>query len=381
MKRKNIALLTTSILIILTMFSGCGGHSGEKEYTKALAAWKAGDLVRARTFFEKSIRKTSENDQKSAALNQLGLVLWSLGEVDAAAETFVKSCNLTDELTDANLNMGIALFHAQRMDEAEVALNTVLGVNPDNKTAAALLGMIEMQKSNWTSAYESLSKTVSADPRNPAGQNALALAELHNNKLSSMAIKRLQQVASAFPEYTPAAYNLAVIYDQWLNDSENARSWYQTYLRKAGPDDLYAGAAQNAVARLGGQAQPDSPPVRPQDAARLMTEGASLLSQKEYQKAADKFRMAVQADPNAKAAHYNLGHALFNLKQYHNAVEAYIHALKQDPRYADARYMLAYSYVQLKQWEDAEREGTELAKVDADRGKQMLDYIASTRKR
>ncbi len=375
-------MLSTSVFLILVMFVGCGERSGEKEYGKAMDAWKSGDLVRARTLFEKSIRKTSGNEKKSAALNQLGLILWQLNETDAAAEAFSKSCNLTENLTGANLNMGIALFHAGRLDEAEVALNNVLGDNPKNDTARAMLGMIELRQRNWSGAAQELTKAYNT-VRSPAAQNALALAELHKNQSSETAIKLLNQVVSAYPSYAPAAYNLALIYDQWQGNKSAARDWYSQYLQRAGADGSHVAAARKALERLGGSVKPTVSSVGPQpaDATRLMTEGAKLLSEKRYKDAAELFEKAVETDPKSKFAHYNLGHALFNLKKYNDAGQAYVEALKLDSRYADARYMLAYSLVQLKQWNDAEREAKELAKVDADRGRQMLKYISDARRR
>ncbi|MBT8042122.1 MAG: tetratricopeptide repeat protein [Pontiella sp.] len=383
MKNSRIAMLSTSVFMILAMFAGCGEHSGEKEYSKAMDAWKSGNLVRARTLFEKSIRKTSGNEKKSAALNQLGLILWQLNETDAAAEAFSKSCNLTENLTGANLNMGIALFHAGRLDDAEVALNNVLGETPGNETALAMLGMIEMRKQNWSGAASELTKSYRADPRSPAALNALALAELHKNQSSDAAIRRLQQVASAYPSYAPAAYNLALIYDQWLGNKSAAREWYTQYLQRAGAEGSRVADAKEAVERLGGpvKATASPAPLQSTDATRLMTEGAKLLSEKRYKDAAVLFQKAVEAEPKNKFAHYNSGHALFNLKQYRDAGQAYVEALKLDPRYADARYMLAYSLVQVKQWKDAEREAKELLKVDTERGSQMLKYISEARKR
>ena len=381
MKNKSLIGLFVCVCLSIGMFSGCGERTGEKEYEKAMAAWKAGDLIRARSFLEKSIRKTTENEKKSVAWNQLGLILWELDEVDAAADAFVKSCRLTEELTDANLNMGIALFHAKRFDEAVLALNPIVGEHPDNRTAASILGLIEMQKKNWTGAGKILSKTVTAAPNDPAGQNALALAELHMSKNAEQAVKRLQQIQAAYPDYAPAIYNLAVIHDQWLNEKSRALTYYQDYIEVSGENGAYAAAAQKAVERLGGQPVDSPRQVRSLDTAQLLARGAKLLAEKEYTKAADQFRMAVQSDPKSKSAHYNLGHALFNLKQYQSAAESYINALKLDPRYTDARYMLAYSLVQLKQWNDAEREARELVKIDPERGRQMLDYISDMRKR
>ncbi|MEE9367268.1 MAG: tetratricopeptide repeat protein [Pontiella sp.] len=382
MKNKRFIVLSASVCLTFALFIGCGERSGEKEYNKALSAWENGDLVRARALFEKSIRKTSGNEKKSVALNQLGLILWELGETEAAVDVFSKSCNLTETLTGANLNMGIALFHAGRTDEAEVALNNVLGNNPKNQTAMAMLGLIEMKNRNWAGASEELSKTVSLNPRSPAGQNALALAELHQNTTSDTAVKRLQQVTSAYPDYTPAIYNLAVINDQWLSNERAAKRLYEQYIQKAGANGSHTEVAKKSVALLGTKkTSTTSQQTNPDAANRFMAEGAKFHSAKKYTDAVKTYQKAIQADPTQKNAFYNMGLAYYADGKYTDAAKACDSALRIDPRFSDARYMLSLSYFQLKKWSDAETAANALVQIDSKRGEEMLKYISNARKR
>jgi tetratricopeptide (TPR) repeat protein len=370
---------------MLATFVGCGGRSGEKEYNKATEAWKDGDLVRARTHFEKAIRKMSGSENKSVAENKLGLVLWQLGEVDAAAEAFNESCALSESLTGANLNLGIALYHAGRLDEAEVALNNVLGDNPKNETALSMLGLMAAQKRDWAGASKTISRAVAAKPSNPAAQNALVLTELNSNRDTDLAISRLNKVVSAYPDYAPAAYNLAVIYDHWIGDQTAATGWYQEYLRKSGSDGSHVEAARQAIARLGGQTAtgPDTAAQQtdPAAAARYMAEGAKRHQEQKYTDAIEQYRKALDADPMQKNAYYNMGLAYYALKKYPETEQACLRALKVDPGFVDAQYMLALAYVQQGKWNDAEREANILAGLDATRGDEMLKYITSARKR
>ena len=50
------------MILLLTLFFGCGEHAGENEYNKALASWKSGDYSRAQGQMEKAIRKLSDED-------------------------------------------------------------------------------------------------------------------------------------------------------------------------------------------------------------------------------------------------------------------------------------------------------------------------------
>ena len=378
-KKAKTILATMSTLLMIGLFIGCGGRTGEKEHDKAVAAWKKGDLVRARTLFEKSIRKTSGNEKKSIALNQLGLVLWGLGEIDAASDAFEKSCNLAESLNGANLNSSIALFHAGRIDEAEVALNNVLGNDPKNATARTLLGIIEMQKRNWAGATTELTKNIESDPSNPAAQNALALAELHQNRSSEVAIQRLKQTLTTNPDYAPSAFNLAVIYDQWLKKSEQAQEWYKQYLQKAGSDGTHIEAAHQAIARLSGK--PIDTQSNPEVAARHIAEGSRLHASKKYAAAVAQYQQAVQADPKQKNAHYNMSLAYYALGNYSETAQACTAAIKIDPKFNDAHYMLALAYVKQEKWNDAEREARFLKQIGDARGSQMLQHISGARKK
>lgn len=386
MGNNRILFIATATCLMLATFVGCGGRSGEKEYNKATAAWKDGDLVRARSHFEKAIRKMSGNEKKSVAENQLGLVLWQLGEVDAAAKAFNESCVLSESLTGANLNLGIALYHAGRLDEAEVALNNVLGDNPGNATALSMLGLIAAEKRDWAGASKTISRAVAARPSDPAGQNAFALAELNSNRNTDLAVSRLSKLVSAHPDYAPAAYNLAAIYDHWLGNQTAATGWYQEYLRKSGPDGSHVEATRQAIARLGGRTVTGSgtaavPQTDPAAAARYMAEGAKRHQEQKYTDAIEQYRKAIDTDPTQKNAYYNMGLAYYALEKYPETEQACLRALKVDPGFTDAQYMLALAYVQQGKWNDAEREAKTLAKFDSKRGDEMLKYIASARKR
>ncbi|MEI6892372.1 MAG: tetratricopeptide repeat protein [Pontiella sp.] len=386
MKNKKIVTVSTGVVVALFMFAGCSGKSGEKQYNQALSAWENGDLVRARTLLESSINKLSGNALKSTAQNQLGLVLWELGESEAAAMAFSTSANLAETLTESHLNMGIALYHTDRFDEAELALNNVLGENQNNETARAILGLIRLQKQNWTGATAELTKAERINPRSPAIQNALALAELHQTNNSDHALTRLKQLISAYPDYAPAAYNLGSIYDHWLQNTSTAIRWYQQYLQKAGVNGSHVQSASNAIVRLGGTPTTGMPSQtatesNPAEAARHMMEGAKLHGAQKYEEAISAYRRAIAADPKHKMAYYNMSLALYSQGNYRDTTTACNHALQIDSNFSDARYMLSLAYAKQEMWTDAEREARNLTKTDPTRGEQMKKYISDSRNR
>src|SRR5262249_53111914 len=63
---------------------------------------------------------------------------------------------------------------------------------------------------------------------------------------------------------------------------------------------------------------------------------------KDYGKAAECFRKAIELDPNYAAAHSNLGNALGGQKKLEEAIAAYRKAIEIDPNFANAYNGLAW---------------------------------------
>uniref|UniRef100_UPI00356A9AF1 tetratricopeptide repeat protein n=1 Tax=Pontiella sp. TaxID=2837462 RepID=UPI00356A9AF1 len=283
-------------------------------------------------------------------------------------------------------NMGITMFHAGRLDEAEVALNTVLGEDPDNDTARAMLGMIELQKRDWGGATTELTKSATVNPADPAAQNALALAQLQQTKNVNAAINRLKGVVNAYPDYAPALFNLGAVYEFYVKNSAQAMSWYNQYLAKAGADGSHVQAANAALARLGGrpattQDDRNLPRANPAEALRYMNEGLKLYGAQKYDDAVAAFKKALMADPKQKNAYYNLGLTFYAQGNFSDAATACNNAVNLDPNFSDAQYMLSLAYAKQKKWSDAERAARELLKTDKAKGEQMLKYIGDIKKR
>jgi tetratricopeptide (TPR) repeat protein len=384
MNNKKIVALGGGLLVMLTLFFGCGEHAGEKEYNKAVASWKDGDYSRAQGQMEKAIRKLADKEKKAVANNELGIILWNLDKQELAVEKFKESCRLTGELTGANLNLGIALFYVGQLEQAEFEFTKILSEQPDNATVRAFIGLIHMEQKNWASAAEVVSSGLKSNPSDPAGQNALALTELHLGENSASAINRLKQTITVYPDYAPAAYNLAVIYDQWLSNKSAALSWYKQYLGKAGTEGEFSDVATKAITRLEGTSTNSSDSAikktYPEAAAEYIAQGSKLHTEKKYREAIALYTKAVQADSSQKTAYYNMGLSHYELKNYKEATASYNQALELDNNFSNARYMLSLSYAKQSKWKDAEREAKILKDSAPAQGTAMLKYISDMRK-
>ena len=96
-------------LVASAVFFGCDRKPGEKLYRKALAEWSDGNLARARALLEKSIRSRTGSAENTEAYNQLGMLLWEMGNTKDAVDAFNESIRMDAGQYDVLCNLGVAL--------------------------------------------------------------------------------------------------------------------------------------------------------------------------------------------------------------------------------------------------------------------------------
>ncbi|MCF7849586.1 MAG: tetratricopeptide repeat protein [Kiritimatiellales bacterium] len=375
------------VFLMFAAFFGCGERAGEREYKKAIEAWHTGDLVQARTLLEKSNRKISGGERKAEAYNRLGLILWKLQDQEQSIKAFNDSCRISPNITGANVNLGAALFLDGQREPAEFELTKVLNDQPENSVANAFMGMINLQKKAWNAASANLKDALRRNPSDPAVYNALAITELHQNGNSDAAVAHLENLLSENPDYAPALFNLAVIYERWLNAPKEALAYYTAYSRKAATGAPYMNEAQNSILRLS-KSKPSTQPTTavatpdPSEAEGHLARGSSLYQQRKYKEAIQEFNLAIGNNPKLKTAHYNLGMAFYSLKDYTSARKAYLAALSLDSRYTSARYNMALSYYQEGKLSEAEQQIKLLLSQQPDHGKarELLKFIQAKKR-
>lgn len=79
------------------------------------------------------------------------------------------------------------------------------------------------------------------------------------------------------------------------------------------------------------------------------TRGLQMKAEGEHAKACEAFHAATQLKWNFTAAHIELGNAASSLKNYDRALSAYHEAIETDPRAATAYYNIALTYLDLSE--------------------------------
>ncbi len=349
-------------VLIAVLFFGCGRKPGEKLYYESLSEWNAGNHVRARALMEKSIRRRIGSSDNADANNRLGLLLWEMGEVDAAVDAFNESCRIDAEQYGPLCNLGVALSAQNDFVAAERAFREAALLQPDDARPLAYAGVAYLQNGKWEDASRNLRRALGRTPSDPQLQTLLAIAELHTRS-ADIALRRLQTVVREHPDYAPALFNIASLHLHWLQNPAAARRNFQLYLAKSSGIDAFSALARAHMQALGDPVEKiglniQSPKKSDRIAAEIYFRKALALHRDgELENAIITYIQALEKDDTYERAFYNLGLAYYASGKMALAGEAFGRAVQLNPAFTDARYNAALvAYYHLNQTNHALRE-------------------------
>ena len=319
-------------LLIAVLFFGCGRKPGEKLYYESLTEWKAGNHVRARALLEKSIRRRTGSVENADAYNRLGLLLWEMGEVDAAVDAFNESCRIDAGQYAPLCNLGVALSTQNDFMAAERAFREAALLQPADPRPLAYAGVAYLQNGKWEDASRNLRRALGRTPNDPQLQTLLALTELHTRGTNA-ALKRLQAVVREHPDYAPALFNVASLHLQWLENPAAARRNFERYLEKSSGIDTFSARARAHLQTLGDPAEKPALTIKPpkkvdrKEADQHFQKALIFHRNGKLEKAAELYIKALEEDDTYERAFYNLGLAYYASGQMTLAGEAFARAV------------------------------------------------------
>jgi superkiller protein 3 len=339
-------------LLVSVLFFGCGRKPGEKLYSEALTEWSAGNLVRARALLEKSIRRRAGSTENAGAYNQLGLLLWEMGNTKDAVEAFNESCRLDAGRYDVLCNLGVALSTQNDFSAAERAFREASLIQPDDPRPLAFVGVLYAKNQRWEDASRNLNRALGRTPNDLHLQTALALAELHTGSVET-ALKRLQAVTKQNPDYAPALFNTAFIYRYWLKNQTEAKRGFELYLSKSSENDTFVAQARAELQAIAEGSRSEkmtfTPPQSPNrvNADKNFQKALTYHKKNDFDTAAKWYIKAVEEDDTYEQAFYNLGLVYYAANRLELASDAFARAVQINPAFTSARYNSALAEYRL----------------------------------
>ena len=204
-----------------------------------------------------------------------------------------------------NLQRGVGLQQAGRLDEAEAAYRDVLKIAPNNFDALNLLGMVNAQRGNMAAAAEFF--------QNAAKANDKVAAVWTNLGVTLRATGRAREAVDA--------------YDRALNLDANDAG---TYYNKANAlKDLQR--LEEAIQCFGRAVA-----LNPRHVNAFYNRGIAFQTLGQSREAVADFDAATRLEPRFVDAHYNRGIALRDLRRLPDAVVSYERAIALKPDHVDA---------------------------------------------
>jgi tetratricopeptide (TPR) repeat protein len=104
--------------------------------------------------------------------NQLGVTFFQGGAIDLAVEQFTFATTRAPWVSTYWLNLGVALLQKEQLDQAEVALERTLALDPRKQSAYYHLAQIYEKRGDTKSFREAFEKVLELGPKTHLGQRA-----------------------------------------------------------------------------------------------------------------------------------------------------------------------------------------------------------------
>jgi tetratricopeptide (TPR) repeat protein len=317
---------------------------------QALKAWHIDEAGNA---FEQCLR---EQPQLPEARFNLGLVRLQQGRPTDAADQFTQALKLKPSLRGAELFLGMANYRLARYDDAVAALKKALAQEPESPEAAMWLGMSELATGNPAAAVEHLQQASDAKPKNVDILYHLGRAYM---QLSKQTYERIYQIE---PGSWRIHQILAESFEQADRLDDAVKECQAAIADRPNEPGLHAQLGDiywkgNHLEQAEAEFQNELK-LQPQDFSTIYKLATISIERSKPQVAQELLIRVLQAHPESREAHYQLGRAESQLDEKEPAIRDFSAAVNgagpADPEIVrQSYYQLAQLYRKSKRPEEA----------------------------
>lgn len=192
------------------------------------------------------------------AWNYLALAQHAAGRANDAAVAYQKALALNPGLVEAHYNYGCLLLEQNHPAAAKAEFASYLGSRPKDFNGWLKLGAAQLRSKDAANAERSYSEALRVNSQLSEAWNALGLIQLQRGNAAEAA-KYFDAAFRVQPDYAPALLNSAIVQYQHLNNRPLALQKYRAYaaLKSAPNQEAVAALARALDAEL----NPPAPPV------------------------------------------------------------------------------------------------------------------------
>lgn len=225
--------LSGFLATVLLAVAGCGSQDPSQAFPKGKKYFDRQQYEKARDAFDLALTAEDLPSLRGAEIyNYLGLIASLQGRPADAEHDFSRARELEPEFFDPAYNLGLIKLEQGDPDLAESFLYDAADREPGQAYALEWLGHLQLKRGRLTDARRMYSDALSRAGTSPRILTALGNVEWKESGEPGDALTYLMQALEMDPEYAPALFNVARIYDLSLN-RDQARAYYQQYLAVA----------------------------------------------------------------------------------------------------------------------------------------------------
>jgi Flp pilus assembly protein TadD len=284
-------------------------NSAEAHNARGEALNSFGETKLAREAFRKAVQL---DPRFAVAQVNLGLILLQAGEYGAAAQHLDRAIALLGRAADAAYPHYLrAKVYTEQNDveKASAELRQAVSLRPDFAEAWSDLGQARKSVLDHAGALKAFQRAVELSADDAVAQYRLGAEYLHEGN-AHLAVPHLQKAFSLKPEDQSTIYSLqlALRKDGQLEQATKAKRMLEELLHKRDR------AMQDALT-----------------AVQLNNQGAALEKAGDLTGALQKYRAALEFDPEHVGVRANFAAALLRLGQWNQGVSELREALRRDP--------------------------------------------------
>ena len=217
---------------------------------------------------------------------------------------------------EVQLKKGFLLHQQGKIDDAKLAYQLALQIDPNNFNALQLLGLIELESGRIELSVDLLLKAININPNITNCHINIANAYVKSQRYKE-ATEHYQMAIQIDPKISQAYYGLGICFDN-QNNWDQAIFFY-TKVIDSQPD--FIDAYQNR--------------------------GACLEEQKKWKEAIQDYDSAIALNPAYFKAFSNRGNALKELLRFEEAIQSILKAISINPMFVEAYSNLGVLYTEL----------------------------------
>jgi protein O-GlcNAc transferase len=318
-----------------------GQQSGVAELVASgIAHHQAGQLAEA----EKNYRLALERQpDQPDALHLLGVLAIQVGRHDVAAELIGRAVRQNGKNNIKNpaylANLGLALQHLGRLDEALNSLDQALALAPDHIEAINSRGNVLLKLKRLAEALAAFDRLVALRPDLPEAFNnrGIVLKEMDRPE---DALCSYDRAVALRPDYAEAIHNRGNALQRLDRLAEALASFDRALALKPGYADAFhnRGRVLQQFGRLDDalESYQRAVALSPALAEAHSNSGSILRQMKRFEDALAAFERASALKPDVAGAWLSCGIVLVELKQFDKALRTIDQALACEPGLADA---------------------------------------------